>query len=127
MSRSSAISARLEEVFGPGGQLARSIHDYRMRPGQAQMAAEVASAIRDNAVLVCEAGTGTGKTFAYLVPALLCGGKVIISTGTKTLQDQLYHRDLPTVRDALKVPLATALLKGRNNYVCHYYLERNLS
>jgi len=127
VSRGSPISARLEEVFGPGGQLARSIRDYRVRPEQARMAHEVADAIRDNAVLVCEAGTGTGKTVAYLVPALLCGGKVIISTGTKTLQDQLYHRDLPTVRDALKIPLATALLKGRNNYVCRYYLERNLS
>jgi ATP-dependent DNA helicase DinG len=90
------------------------------------MATRVAEAIRDNAVLVCEAGTGTGKTFAYLVPALLSAGKVIISTGTKTLQDQLYRRDLPTVRAALGVPVTTALLKGRANYVCHYHLERNL-
>ncbi len=127
MNRRSPTPAGLEDVFGPRGPLARSIPDYRVRPQQAKMADQVASAIRDNAVLVCEAGTGTGKTFAYLVPALLCGGKVIISTGTKTLQDQLYHRDLPTVRDALNVPLTTALLKGRNNYVCHYYLERNLS
>ena len=90
------------------------------------MANRVAEAMRDNAVLVCEAGTGTGKTFAYLVPALLAAGKVIISTGTKTLQDQLYRRDLPTVREALDVPVTTALLKGRANYVCHYHLERNL-
>jgi ATP-dependent DNA helicase DinG len=90
------------------------------------MAARVADAIRDNAVLVCEAGTGTGKTFAYLVPAILSAGKVIVSTGTKTLQDQLYHRDLPTVRAALGVSVTTALLKGRANYVCHYHLERNL-
>jgi ATP-dependent DNA helicase DinG len=90
------------------------------------MAVRVAEAIRDNAVLVCEAGTGTGKTFAYLVPALLSAGKVIISTGTKTLQDQLYRRDLPTVRAALEVPVTTALLKGRSNYVCHYHLKRNL-
>jgi ATP-dependent DNA helicase DinG len=75
-------------------------------------------------VLVAEAGTGTGKTFAYLVPALMAGGKVIISTGTKTLQDQLFQRDLPTVRDALKAPATIALLKGRANYVCHYHLER---
>src|SRR5262245_66456761 len=90
------------------------------------MAGRVAGAIADSAVLVCEAGTGTGKTFAYLVPAILSGGKVIVSTGTKTLQDQLYRRDLPTVRDALGVPLTTALLKGRANYLCHYHLERNL-
>jgi len=75
-------------------------------------------------VLIAEAGTGTGKTFAYLVPALLSGGKVIISTGTKTLQDQLFDRDIQVVRDALKVPVTVALLKGRANYVCHYYLER---
>jgi ATP-dependent DNA helicase DinG len=78
-------------------------------------------------VLVAEAGTGTGKTFAYLVPALLRGGKVIVSTGTKTLQDQLYGRDLPMVRDALKVSVTTALLKGRANYVCHYHLERAMA
>ena len=76
---------------------------------------------------MAEAGTGTGKTFAYLVPALLSGGKVIISTGTKNLQDQLYNRDLPTVRDALQVPVSTALLKGRANYVCHHHLEGALA
>jgi len=90
------------------------------------MAGEVARAIRECTTLVCEAGTGTGKTFAYLVPALLSGGKVIISSGTKTLQDQLFHRDLPLVRDALKISLTAALLKGRANYVCHHHLERNL-
>ncbi len=74
--------------------------------------------------LVAEAGTGTGKTFAYLVPALLYGGKVIVSTGTKTLQDQLFERDLPLIRDALAVPITVALLKGRANYVCHHHLER---
>ena len=87
------------------------------------MALAVAEAIRDNALLVVEAGTGTGKTFAYLVPALLAGGKVVISTGTKNLQDQLFQKDLPMVRDALKAPVSVALLKGRSNYVCHYHLE----
>ena len=87
------------------------------------MALAVAEAIRDNAILIAEAGTGTGKTFAYLVPALLAGGKVVISTGTKNLQDQLFQKDLPMVRDALKAPVAVALLKGRSNYVCHYHLE----
>ena len=91
------------------------------------MAEAVAEAIAGNSVLVAEAGTGTGKTFAYLVPALLSGGKVIISTGTKTLQDQLFDRDIPTVRRALKLPVTVALLKGRANYVCHHHLERALA
>jgi ATP-dependent DNA helicase DinG len=88
------------------------------------MAQAVARAIALRQPLVAEAGTGTGKTFAYLVPALLYGGKVIVSTGTKTLQDQLFERDLPLVRDALAVPATIALLKGRANYVCHHHLER---
>ncbi|MBX9903587.1 MAG: ATP-dependent DNA helicase [Burkholderiales bacterium] len=88
------------------------------------MAEEIQKIIKNQMVMVAEAGTGTGKTFAYLVPALLSGGKVIISTGTKTLQDQLFGRDIPTVRDALKVPVTVALLKGRANYVCHHHLER---
>jgi len=88
------------------------------------MAQAVARTIDDGGQLVAEAGTGTGKTFAYLVPALLSGGKVIVSTGTKTLQDQLFNRDLPLVRDALKLPITVALLKGRANYVCHHHLQR---
>jgi ATP-dependent DNA helicase DinG len=88
------------------------------------MAQAVARAIEARQPLVAEAGTGTGKTFAYLVPALLYGGKVIVSTGTKTLQDQLFERDLPLIRDALAVPITVALLKGRANYVCHHHLER---
>jgi ATP-dependent DNA helicase DinG len=88
------------------------------------MAQAVARAIRERRPLVAEAGTGTGKTFAYLVPALLYGGKVIVSTGTKTLQDQLFERDLPLIRDALAAPVTVALLKGRANYVCHHHLER---
>ncbi|MGB5081135.1 MAG: ATP-dependent DNA helicase [Burkholderiales bacterium] len=121
------MGERLAAVFGRHGPLAATIPEYRVRSQQLEMARQVAAAIRDNAALVCEAGTGTGKTFAYLVPALLSAGKLIISTGTKTLQDQLYRRDLPTVRKALQVPVTAALLKGRANYVCHYYLEQNLS
>ena len=88
------------------------------------MAEAVAAAIEDCVTLIAEAGTGTGKTFAYLVPALLWGGKVIVSTGTKTLQDQLFRKDIPTVRSALRAPVTVALLKGRANYVCHEYLKR---
>ena len=117
----------LEPLFSEGGMLARAVKDFRSRPFQLEMARAVAAAIEENRVLVAEAGTGTGKTFAYLVPALLSGAKVIISTGTKTLQDQLFDRDIPTVRNALKVPVSVALLKGRANYVCHYHLERAVS
>ena len=114
----------LQRLFAADGPLAKTIPGYRLRPQQVEMAERIAAAIAANRALVAEAGTGTGKTFAYLVPALLSGGKVIISTGTKTLQDQLFNRDLPTVRDALGVPATIALLKGRGNYVCPYHLER---
>lgn len=114
----------LELVFAPDGPLATAIPGYRMRIQQLEMAKAIEDAIRHQRQLVAEAGTGTGKTFAYLVPALLSGGKVIVSTGTKTLQDQLFNRDLPAVRDALQVPVTVAMLKGRSNYVCHFHLER---
>jgi ATP-dependent DNA helicase DinG len=101
-------------------------------PGSDTRAAADADAAGDDAsgldasdnTLIVEAGTGTGKTYAYLVPAMLWGGKVIVSTGTKHLQDQLFQRDIPTVRDALAVPVSVAMLKGRANYLCHYYLQR---
>ncbi len=120
------VAHEFSAIFGPEGPLAGRIAGYRVRAQQIDMAEEVARAIRDCAKLVCEAGTGTGKTVAYLVPALISGGKVVISTGTKNLQDQLYQRDLPLVRDALNMSVTTALLKGRANYVCHHHLERNL-
>jgi ATP-dependent DNA helicase DinG len=119
-----ADDAALAAIFGEGGTLARELPGFHFRPQQLAMAQAVAQTIASRGQLVAEAGTGTGKTFAYLVPALLYGGKVIVSTGTKTLQDQLYERDLPLVRDALRVPVTIALLKGRANYVCHYHLER---
>ncbi len=114
----------LDSIFADQGLLAQSIRGYRVRAQQLEMARAVAAAIEARHVLVAEAGTGTGKTLAYLVPALLSGGKAIISTGTKTLQDQLFNRDIPAVRAALKVPVTVALLKGRANYVCHYHLGR---
>ncbi|MDG2293621.1 MAG: DEAD/DEAH box helicase, partial [Methylophilaceae bacterium] len=107
----------LQQIFTAQGPLAGAIDGYSQRDEQVQMAQAIADAIVGNKQLVAEAGTGTGKTFAYLVPALLSGGKVIISTGTKTLQDQLFNRDLPHVRDALKVPVSVSMLKGRANYV----------
>lgn len=119
--------SNLPEIFGVNGALTFSIPGYRHRQQQLEMALAIEQAIKDNATLVTEAGTGTGKTFAYLVPALLSGGKVIISTGTKTLQDQLFNRDLPAIRDALRAPVTTAILKGRANYVCHYHLNRAMN
>ena len=117
----------LSDVFSPDGLLASRIPGYRLRPQQLEMAERIEAAIAANTVLVAEAGTGTGKTFAYLVPALLSGGKVIVSTGTKNLQDQLFSKDIPTVCQALGAPVQVALLKGRANYVCPYHLERALS
>lgn len=115
--------SQLNQIFKAGGALAEAIDGYSERKEQLEMALAIEDAIKNNKQLVAEAGTGTGKTFAYLVPALLSGGKVIVSTGTKTLQDQLFNRDLPNVRDALKVPVTVAMLKGRANYVCHHHLE----
>ena len=106
------------EILGRDGPLAATIPDYGERPQQMAMAEAVADAIAQGRTLVCEAGTGTGKTFAYLVPALQSGCKVVISTGTKHLQDQLFHRDVDTVRRALGVSVNVSLLKGRANYLC---------
>jgi len=124
MSENATQNTELSQLFTSQGPLANTITGYTERREQVRMAQAIAEAIADNQQLIAEAGTGTGKTFAYLVPALLSGGKVIISTGTKTLQDQLFNRDLPNVRDALKVPVTVSMLKGRANYVCHDHLER---
>ena len=101
-----------------GGALANAIPGYAPRPAQQRLGVAIAETMAERGALVAEAGTGTGKTYAYLVPALLSGQRVIVSTGTKALQDQLYHRDLPKVREALGLGLRTALLKGRSNYLC---------
>jgi ATP-dependent DNA helicase DinG len=114
----------LSRVFAGDGPLAERVAGFKERTQQVEMAQAILDAIERCAVLVAEAGTGTGKTFAYLAPALLAGGKVIISTGTKTLQDQLFDRDLPAVRAALASGTTIALLKGRTNYVCLYRLKR---
>jgi ATP-dependent DNA helicase DinG len=112
----------LQDIFGHGGPLERSLPGFRVRHEQRRMAERVAAALADRETFVVEAGTGTGKTFAYLVPALLSGARVLISTGTRTLQDQLYSKDLPLVGAALGRPARVALLKGRANYLCRHRL-----
>ena len=114
----------LQRAFAADGPFAERVPGFKLRTEQLEMSQAIAEAIEGTGVLVAEAGTGTGKTFAYLVPALLAGGKVIVSTGTKTLQDQLFDRDLPAVRAALASGASIALLKGRANYVCLYRLSR---
>src|SRR5476649_1285628 len=111
------------EIFGPDGPLARALPDYAYRPEQATMATALDAALTHLEPLIVEAGTGIGKTFAYLVPALLSGRSVIISTGTRTLQDQLFRRDVPLLARALGMPVKFALLKGRANYLCRHRLE----
>jgi len=113
------------DAFEPGGLLARNLPGFTARPSQKQMALAVFDAIVERSTLVAEAGTGTGKTFAYLVPSLLAGGKVLVSVGSKTLQDQIYDKDLRLVARAMQVDLEVALLKGRQNYVCLHRLERS--
>ncbi len=117
----------LADLFSAHGPIAKVLPDYRPRPQQLEMAELIEATLACRGRLVVEAGTGTGKTLAYLVPAMRSGGKVIVSTGTKTLQDQLYHRDIPAMREALGLLVSVALLKGRANYVCLYHLERALS
>ncbi len=111
-------------ALGAGGPLSRCVEGYVVRPQQQDMAEAVLHALDAGEALIIEAGTGTGKTFAYLVPALLSGRRVIVSTGTKNLQDQLFYRDLPVVRRAMAASARVALLKGRANYLCLYRLER---
>ena len=118
--------AEIDRLFGVDSPLGDTVGGFRPRRSQTEMAKAIAAAVANQQTLIAEAGTGTGKTFAYLVPSLLWGGKVIISTGTKNLQDQLFLRDIPTVRKALAAPVSVALLKGRANYVCHFHLERTL-
>lgn len=114
----------LAEFFAADGPLARVVTGYRPREGQLAMARAVAEALALGEHLVVEAGTGIGKTYAYLVPCLLAGERTVISTGTRTLQDQLFQRDLPLLSAALGRPLTVALLKGRANYLCHLRLDQ---
>ena len=117
----------IDDILGPGGPLARHLPGFVPRRAQRRMAAAVATALEARRPLLVEAGTGTGKTFAYLVPALLAGLRVLVSTGTRTLQDQLFAKDVPLVAGAIGTPARVALLKGRANYLCTYRLKRELA
>jgi ATP-dependent DNA helicase DinG len=117
------LQEQVGEMFVPGGVLSRTVKEFRPRQGQTEMATAVARVIDEGGVLVVEAGTGIGKTFAYLVPVLLSGKSVLLSTATKTLQDQLFGRDLPLLIRALGLPIRIALLKGRSSYLCLHRLE----
>ena len=114
----------IEIAFSTDGILAKAIDGFSPRQAQTDMAIEVAYAIDKKSSLIVEAGTGTGKTFAYLIPALLSDKKIIVSTGTKNLQEQLFHKDLPLIRKALASNAQMALLKGRANYLCRYRLDQ---
>ncbi|MBK1618160.1 helicase [Lamprobacter modestohalophilus] len=117
------IQQAVHLALAADGPLAERLQHFHPRPQQQAMAERVAEILESGGALICEAGTGTGKTFAYLVPALLSGRKTVISTGTRNLQDQLFQRDIPLIRAALGAPIAIALLKGRANYLCRYRLE----
>src|SRR5918999_1371101 len=118
----------MEEIFGPGGIIARAHPDYEYQPGPIQMDEAVLRAFEERRHLIVEAGTGTGKTLAFLVPAIAAatarGSRVIISTGTKNLQEQLMEKDLPFLQRVLPKKFTAAYMKGRNNYVCLQRLKR---
>jgi ATP-dependent DNA helicase DinG len=117
------MDSDLRLVFDSGGLLSQHVDGYAPRQQQLEMAQRIAETLAERSILIAEAGTGTGKTFAYLAPSILSGQKVFISTGTKNLQDQLFSKDLPRLKKALGQPFKAALLKGRSNYLCHHRLE----
>jgi ATP-dependent DNA helicase DinG len=119
-----AYADTVAAVFAPGGALARAMPDFEARAGQAEMAAAVAEVFEQGGVLLAEAGTGTGKTLAYLVPAILSRERVLVSTGTKNLQEQIFFKDIPALRDALGIPFTATYMKGRANYLCLHKLEK---
>jgi ATP-dependent DNA helicase DinG len=118
------LPAAVDAVFAPGGPLARHISAFEPRSGQQAMAMAVARAFEDGGVLLAEAGTGTGKTLAYLVPAILSRERVLISTGTKNLQEQIFFKDIPALREALGIPFTATYMKGRANYLCLHRLDQ---
>ena len=123
LSRDASLKDAVAHAFADAGALARALPDFEARPAQLEMAAAVAQTLEDGGVLLAEAGTGTGKTLAYLVPAILSRQRVLVSTGTKNLQEQIYFKDLPVLRDSLGVPFTAAYMKGRGNYLCLHRYE----
>ena len=129
-SQTSAVIKSIQNAFSEQGALANAIEGFSPRQAQTDMAIDVGCAIEQQSALIVEAGTGTGKTFAYLIPTFLAANsaeaskKIIISTGTKNLQEQLFHKDIPLIKKALKSNLHVALLKGRANYLCSYRLDQ---
>lgn len=121
------LETNFKDIYSKNGPIANNIANYVARPEQLKLANKIKDAIQKKQILLAEAGTGTGKTLAYLVPALLSSNIVVISTGTKNLQNQLYFRDLPLVLKSLDTPVKTVLLKGRSNYLCKYRLELALT
>jgi ATP-dependent DNA helicase DinG len=113
----------MQDFFGPGGILEQRLEDYEFRPSQVRMAEAVHRALEEQNHVIIEAGTGTGKTLAYLLPALLHGRRILVSTGTKTLQDQIFYKDIPLLESVLGRTIRAAYLKGRNNYLCRLKLE----
>ncbi len=118
------LKERVAEVFSPDGPLARALPEFESRPGQVEMATTIADTFERGGVVLAEAGTGTGKTLAYLVPAVLSGGRVLISTGTKNLQEQIYFKDVPALREALGLNFTATYMKGRANYLCLHRLDQ---
>jgi len=124
LSGTPGLKGAVAAAFADDGPLARAVEHFEPREGQREMAAAVAETLATGGVLLAEAGTGTGKTLAYLVPAILSRQRVLISTGTKNLQEQIYFKDIPVLRAALGVPFKAAYMKGRNNYLCLHRLDQ---
>jgi ATP-dependent DNA helicase DinG len=122
-SQAVSVATAVEIAFSEGGALARAVDGYEPREGQRRMAAAVAAIVEDGGTLLAQAGTGTGKTLAYLIPAILSRQRVLVSTGTKNLQEQIFFKDLPALRDALGIPFTATVMKGRSNYLCLHRWE----
>lgn len=127
LSRAAQLTAGVREAFAPDGPIARALDGFEARPGQLEMADAVAAVFAAGGILLAEAGTGTGKTLAYLVPAILSRQRVLVSTGTKNLQEQIFFKDLPALRESLGVPFTATYMKGRGNYLCLHRFEESRS